>query len=261
MFAVVINDSWDDNAMARQAVRTASFLGCSVTTLGVSSDLEAAGNLVDVLDASLGGLGAVLVNVAPRSGAAKQWENGSPFCYFFYENTLVAGTFDGESCSLAAKLGLVNTVKLLDTRRVLRDLASRGLITPDLVGEISNSQFRSFEFLPRVAAWLLKGVDLPSEETPVGFCADSAARVWLVDCFGNAKTTALPDEAGFKDGRVIESNIGRLNCYTRLADVPDGEAAFIVGSSGIGKNRFLEIVVQGASAAERFGLEVGSIVL
>ncbi len=262
MFAVAINDSHDDNARVRQAVRVAAlFSGASVTTVGVSNDLEAAGNLVDVLDASLGEKGVVLVNVAPRSGSSKEWGNGSPFCFFFVGNTIVVSTFEGETLSLVKKLGLVEIVHLMEVEAVLRVVERRGLIRDSLVREISNSQFRSFEFIPRVAHWLVQGIHLPARQVSLECVLQQNNVIWLVDCFGNAKTTILSQDIGFEEGKIIHTAFGALSCWNRLADVPDGETALIVGSSGFGNKRFLEIVVQGESAAQRLGIRVGDQVI
>lgn len=75
MFCTIISDCQDDNVFGRQKTRIAALFGSSIdaiTMIGVSNELEAAGNLVDVLDAAGGASGIVLVNVAPRDDKAKQ---------------------------------------------------------------------------------------------------------------------------------------------------------------------------------------------
>jgi S-adenosylmethionine hydrolase len=120
-----------------------------------------------------------------------------------------------------------------------------------------NSQFRSFDYMPRLAKWLHDGIEVPHEELPLDQIADIPHAVWWVDNFGNCKTTILPEEIGFEPGKVIKSEIGDLTCYFRLKDVPNDEPGLIIGSSGYGSQRFLEVVVQGKSAAERFGIKTG----
>ena len=71
MNITIINDCRDANAVGRQIARATSLLGGSVSFIGVSSDLQASGNIIDVLDALEENPGIVLVNVAPRNGKAK----------------------------------------------------------------------------------------------------------------------------------------------------------------------------------------------
>ncbi|MCR4312136.1 MAG: hypothetical protein NUV56_02515, partial [Candidatus Uhrbacteria bacterium] len=53
MFLSVITDCQDGNARVRQETRySVLFPGVPTNFMGVSSDLEAAGNLIDVLDAA-----------------------------------------------------------------------------------------------------------------------------------------------------------------------------------------------------------------
>src|SRR3989344_9103064 len=114
MNIIIINDCRDANAVGRQIARAASLLGGSASFLGVTSDLQAAGNLIDVLDALGENPGVVLVNVAPRNGKAKKWGNGTPFGYFWYRKTLVVASIDGYTLSLVKKLKVVNFVYVLD---------------------------------------------------------------------------------------------------------------------------------------------------
>lgn len=87
---------------------------------------------------------------------------------------------------------------------------------------------------------------------------DAEASIWWVDAWGNCKTTMLPEDVKFEVGSTISTNVGELTCYERLKDVPANETAIIIGSSGLGSKRFLEIVVQGNSAADKFNLKSGS---
>ena len=88
--------------------------------------------------------------------------------------------------------------------------------------------------------------------------------VGFTDVFGNIKTTIIYKEqyttgTFFKKFKVGDVLLTEIKFYPRLKDVPNGELAVIVGSSGFGNSRFLEIVVQGQSASEKLGYpEVGT---
>lgn len=252
MFLTLINDSRDDNSMARQATRLSALIDIPVNTIGVSSDLEAAGNLVDILDAGLGQTGAVLVNVAPRQGKVR--ENGSPFAYFFYNDTLVVGTVDGYIYSLAKKFQITPHIDLLDMSEVLNKLGHKFGISEHKQARVKASQFRSLEFIPYVAKWLLSGESVPSQKLPIERIPDAPMSVWWIDAFGNCKTTIIPAEIQFSAGKKIPTKFGELKCHLTLKDVPDGEAALVIGSSGFENNRFLEIVVQGGNASAKLGI-------
>ncbi|MBI4224944.1 MAG: SAM-dependent chlorinase/fluorinase [Candidatus Sungbacteria bacterium] len=272
MFLTIINDSRDQNAFGRQATRAMSLFGCAVATVGVADDLEAAGNLVDALDAAEEREGVVLVNVAPRQKNGKKLdhgsvgfsttevahkENGSPFGYFYYGKTLVVSSIDGVTLSLIKKLGITDRINVLDIAATGKALAERGVVNSAIVERMKTTQFRSYEFLPRVAHWIVSGQPVVSVEQPVE-APDAPKAVWWVDSFGNVKTTLSSDDISFADGKEVQTLFGSLPCFTSLKDVPDGAAAIVIGSSGISNKRFLEIVVQGQSASERFGLVSGS---
>ncbi len=265
MFAAIITDCKDDNALGRSTVRLSQFVQCPITTIGVNgwdADLEAAGNLIDLLDASEGKPGVIIVNVAPRHKSAKKWPNGTPFSYFHYKETLIVSSIDGQVLSLVKKLGLVEAVNIMDIPTVLQSLEKRGVITQELVDHISHTQFRSFEFLPRVAGWLLDGLEIPAEKYSLSEVVDAPKAVWWIDNFGNVKTTLfVEDVAGFKAGEVVSTKVGELTCYDRLKDVPDEQKALILGSSGLGEKRFLEVVVQGVSAEKELSITSGQDIL
>ncbi len=284
MFITIINDSRDQNAFARQATRATALFGCAVAMIWVRDDLEAAGNLVDALDAGEGREGVVLVNVAPRQKNGKKLEhgsvgfsnvetvkreNGSPFGYFYYGKTLVVSSVDGVTLSLVKKLGITDRINVLDIAATGRVLVEKGVIDSAVAERMAATQFRSYEFLPRVAQWIISGEPVVSSEQLLlvrhsfrdgGEAPDAPKAIWWVDSFGNAKTTLLPEDISFAEGKEIQTRFGPLPCFTLLKDVPDGVAAMVIGSSGIGDKRFLEIVVQGQSAAERFHLASGSII-
>jgi len=272
MFVTIINDCTDANVVGRQGTRIASLLGVPPTYVGVGhaglvqnndflgSELEAAGCLVDVLDAAEGRQGLVLVNVANRHGKGKKWPNGTPFGYFYYDETLVVSSIDGTALSLVKKFGIACKLQLMDVATVMDYFVSQSICSPKVNEHVKYTQFRSFDFTPRVGAYLIEGGSVPSETYDFDNVADLPAIVWFVDNFGNCKTSVLPDEVGFLNGKRIETRFGEFVCYDRLKDVPSGETALIVGSSGIKDKRLLEIVVQGESAKEKLGIQVGSAI-
>lgn len=264
MFVTIINDCRDDNAMNRQSTRAASFFGAPVSTLGVTDfghmgngELEAAGNLIDTLDASGGGKGVILVNVAVRHGKGKKWPNGTPFGYFFYKETLIIGAIDGYCFSLAKKFGLTDTIKLMDIPTVIDAMIAAGHHDAQFRRLIVDSQFRSYEFIPRAAKWIMDGIAVPTEDYPIANIPDAPAAFWWVDNFGNTVTTLLASEINHTPGQKLMTKFGEIMCYERLKDVPNDEPGLIIGSSGIENRRFVSLVIQGKSAAERFGIKTG----
>ncbi len=264
MFVTIITDCSDSNALGRKMTRTASLFGFAPIPVAIGndfeslSDLEASGHLLDMLDAGLGNSGVILVNKAPRSGKAKKWSNGTPFGYFWYNQTLVVSSVDGFALSLVKKLGVVDSINVLDIPTVMNFAVENNLITRDNADYIVTTQFRSFEFLPRVAKWVFDKIEISSESLSMNEVPDAPNAVWFADVFGNLKTTLLPTDIGFENGKIIEfENFGSITCYNRLKDVPNGETGLIVGSSGLGHQRFLEIVVQGNSAKVKFRSKVG----
>jgi len=260
MTVTIISDCLDANAAGRQTTRISSLLKCPSYFIGVSDSLEAAGNLIDALDAMGEGPGAVLVNIAPRNGRAKKRNNGSPFGYFWYGGILVAATVDGLTLSLVKKLGLTDSVELLDVQKNVEEMMSNNFLGEQFKNQIVNTQFRSYHFLPRVVTYLLRGGDLTSNTFNIEVIPDAPEAVWWVDNFGNCKTTILPQEVGFSSGESLLTKKGKIPCFSRLKEVPDNASAIIIGSSGIGEQRFLEIVKQGGSAAEQFGISNGDSV-
>ncbi len=260
MNITIINDCLDANASGRQITRATSLLGGPISFIGVANDLEAGGNLVDALDAIDGRAGVVLVNVAPRGGVAKKWKNGTPFGYFWHKSTLVIASIDGFTLSLVKKLHLIDFINIVDISIAINILTEDVPISSNRKRHIINSQFRSYDFLPRLAAFLLKHKHVASTRLDISKIISAPLTIWWIDNFGNCKTTLLlRDIASRKDG-LVTTNLGPLHFYSRLKDVPDKRAALIVGSSGLGDGRFLEIVIQGASAAQYLGLSSGDAI-
>lgn len=259
MQITIINDCCDENARLRQVSR-AGFLikNSSANCFGVKSEIEAAGFLVDTIDAFEGGEGVILVNVAPRGGKGKKWKNGAPFGYFWRGRTLVVSSVDGLVLSLAKKLNLIKKIYSVDIAEVLNSISDNDL-DKETKERIIKSQFRSFDFLPRLAAWILDHKKIPAEKYSLAEIADMPDCVWFIDNFGNIKTSLLKKDCGTAVKKIdlkIENKIHNLSFFERLKDLPDNETGLTIGSSGIGDKRFLEIMLQGGNAAQALGIKL-----
>jgi len=264
MYVTIINDCHDPVTMNRQVVRAATFFPAthiSPVAVGNFADLEASGAIIDTIDAAMDEPGIIIVNVAPRHGKAKKWPNGTPFGHVKYQNTHIFSTVDGATLSLLNKYGLAKTVEVYDIPTVLDAMIKHGKLAEHLRSPITNTQFRSYEFLPRVAKWYMNGLELPHEVHNLADFLPAPLSVWYIDNFGNCKTTAWAEDIGHEPGKTIQTSWGELMCYARLKDVPNNEPGIIVGSSGYRDHRFIEIVVQGVSAAKQFGINVGDKIL
>ena len=263
MQVVIISDCHDDNVVGRQKVRAGHLFGETPIFVGVDSEIEAAGNMIDIIDAFDGTEGVILANVAPRDHAQAKKHNGTPFGYFWLGNILVVSTVDGLALSLVKKLGISDHVFVLNTEKTTEEMIRAGFLPKHLQSHITNSQFRSFDFLPRIAAYLWQTKKEIGEKIPLSEIPDVPKAVWHVDNFGNCKTTLLKEEIDIEYDHV-QTAFARIPFLNRLKDVSKDQAAIIVGSSGFGEKRFLEIVVQGVkggSAAKRFDLRVGNAVV
>ena len=192
----------------------------------------------------------------------EKWENGTPFCYFETGSSTVVSTYEGRALSLVRKLGLVGSVHLLDTPEVTNSFVTDGILTTGQAKAINNTQFRSLEFLQIAARELVGGRPLPAEEVELEEHSFVEGRAWFIDNFHNVKTTLLPEDIGYEEGKTVTLAGGQeVVCYRRLTDVPNEEFGLTVGSSGYGGYRWLEIAKQQGRAAEDLGLTVGSGVL
>jgi hypothetical protein len=263
MFVTIINDCRDDNTMGRQSTRVFRLFGggVSITTVGIGwSELEGAGNLIDMLDASDGEPGIILVNVAPRHGRGKKWPNGTPFGYFYYHKTLVVSTIAEECLSLVKKFNLTKSISVTDVATVVDLMIKKKKLDSSLRDRIVLSQFRSYDYVPRLAKWIIDGEKIPHEQLSMNEISEAPKAVWWVDNFGNCKTTLLPEDINHKVGETRKTKVGDVQCYNHLKDVPNGKAGLIIGSSGLGDRRFIELIVQGTSAAKHFSLKPGDLV-
>ena len=281
-----INDCADQGAKLRLEARASEIIGTSAGFAEATTDLQAAGLLVDALSAldaaphakSKKHKNVFLVNVAPRNGEAKKHENGTPFCYFRYKGTLVVATVDGLTLSLLKKLKLIDSVQVVDIPTVLPILKKEGIISEEEVSQIAETQFRSYEFSPRLALYLSRRGEIQSKTKRIEDVKDAPLAAWYLDTFakyGNVKTAILPEDVfspdvveqlqsgtSKKQIATLETKFGVLPVYRRLKDVEDnGKPAVIVGSSGIGNKKFLEIVVQGGNAAKQLGIGLGDLIV
>jgi hypothetical protein len=245
MFITYITDCADSNTVARQATRLVGLFETTPTfaavrpTLDTAAELEAAGMLVDVLDAAGDEEGIVLVNVAPRSGNGKQYENGTPFGYFKYRNTLVLTTVAGVTLSLLKQVSELPIIEVFDLPGTVAGWVEQGRVSEEEGQRITGSQFRSFDFLPRAAHAVYTGYPCITAAYDIHLISSIVPSVFFIDCFGNAKTTLTRDDIG--DGTTVDTVWGSLPLVRSLRDVPEGQAACIVGSSGLAEARFLEI--------------------
>lgn len=265
MFITIITDCADANARGRQETRirtlfdvTPSFVPVS-GALDTAASLEASGNIVDVLDAAGDAPGIILANVAPRQGEERCWGNGTPFGFFRYKQVLACTTVSGAMLTLPRKLGLIERYDILNLPETLACMVKAGGINPEQKASIEGSQFRSFDFLPRVAHFLHAGGVPAAHEHFLDMEPPHEPRVWAIDNFGNVKTTMLARE--LPDADSMATRWGALPIVPSLKDVSDGSPALTVGSSGIGGERFVEVVIQGASMADQYGVSAGDPVL
>jgi len=149
----------------------------------------------------------------------------------------------------------------MDIPKALDEMITNGFISDSLRENITNTQFRSYEFVPRVAKYIYDNKDVTSEKIDIGGVDDMPKVVWWIDNFGNCKTSILKDELNIDSDGFVETKIGKLRFFEKLKDVPNKEAGLVVGSSGFMDKRFIEVVAQGKRADQHFDLSVGSEIL
>lgn len=255
MFTTIINDCKDDNAVGRQMSRLAALGATGLSFVGVDSDLEASMQLIDILDATEGRPGLILVNVAPRGGTATQFENGTPFAYFRYGETLIVTSVDGYALSAVKQLGLIEAVALLDTHTSAPALVAAGIVSEEAAARIPTTQFRSFDFTPRAGLYLFNGGSLPHERYDLTNVPDLPQAIWHIDNFGNCKTTLRRTDISADS--PTKTRFGDFPFFTQLKSVPDHTAALTEGSSGLGPTRFLELVIERGNFAKVHQAKIG----
>ncbi len=255
MFVTIINDCKDDNARSRQESRVASHLAAPISFIGVDSDLEAGLQLIDILDATEGRPGLILVNVAPRGGHTTKWENGTPFAYCRYGETLIISSVDGYALSGLKHFTDLTEVHLLDTHSAAEVMCAAGFINEATAAYIPLTQFRSFDFIPRAGVFMLQGNTLPSEPYVLCNVPDLPPTIWHIDSFGNCKTTLTPEDVD--TSTAIITRFGTFTFIKQLRNLPDTTDGIIRGSSGLGETRLLELMTQRGNFAERHQAKIG----
>ena len=154
----IFTDCDDKNARFRQSLRSQKLFGVTPIITGVTSASEAGFHIVDALDAALNvessseDYAIILANIAPRDGEVRGRElNGTHFCYFWVNKTLVALTFSKSMLALVKKLSLTDRILAVDIPEVTEQAVRHGLLEEHRQKYICETQFRSFEFLPRLA--------------------------------------------------------------------------------------------------------------
>lgn len=261
----IINDCSDSNTIGRQTLRVTTLLNLPVSYVGVPDydSLALAGNAVDMLDAIGDQSAILLMNVAPRFGEAHSFFNGTPFGFGWYKKTLIISTVSGYALSLLKKFNLLEHFYLVEIKDSVPVFVKSGLISEAYAKDLVKTQFRSFNFSPLLASFLTKysALDLSTQVLSMDSVPEAGAKVWWVDNFGNIKTTLTSKDVDFTVGSEIRLAGRKFTMFDRLKDVPDDQAGCIVGSSGIGDNRFLELVIQGKRASDILGLSFGEDLL
>lgn len=253
----IITDCFDENAKGRQVARFASlFPSSTIQLLAVKSDVQAAWFLLDTCDSFLDGNHLVVVNVAPRDGKSKKWENGTPFGYFEYDGYTILSSVDGYTLSLVKKFWILKDFFLFDIPSVLEVAFENEEIGEEEKEYIKNTQFRSFEFLPRVAAWISEeSFEIPQKRYNISEIPDIWNRIWHIDNFGNCKTSIIASE--FKKEDLSDPRFENIAFKKYLKQVDSGELAFVEGSSWFDLDRFIEIVKNWGDAGDTLNLYIG----
>lgn len=264
MFVTIISDCNDPNESARQLTRANVLFDCPANALrlGIYSDIQSAGNLIDILDASEGKEGVIILNVAPRFGSAKRWSNGVPFGYFIYKKTIVVLTVNDFVLSLLKKFEIIDELQITEIPNVISILIREGLVEAENSEYIINTQFRSYEYAPKLAKLVKDGVIFPSKKIEILENHElDKGKVWYIDSFGNCKTTLLKEELNISTEGFVKTRWGEIKFYEKLKDVENDNLGIYVGSSGIDKKRFVEITIQGGNASSGIGINIGDSVL
>lgn len=257
-----ITDCTDDNVRARMSAKIDTLFGEKTTFIGVRSDIEAAGNLVEILNILDGKQGVIFVNVAPRDHVQKKWENGTPFGYFWHQDTLVVASVDGYTLSLVKKFNITSNIKIIEIKNTLPTITQSGMISAEEELAIRNTQFRSLLYVPLAGNYLFENKELPHELYSFDEVKDMPPAIWWIDNFGNTKTTYTKEDVSFADGEMLTTALGTYQAYTSLRAVPDDTLAYTIGSSGWKDTQFIELVAQGVesgSARAKLGLKTGII--
>lgn len=264
MFVTIISDCNDANESARQLTRANVLFNypANALRLGIYSDIQSAGNLIDILDAGEGKEGVIILNVAPRFGSAKRWSNGVPFGYFLYKDTVIVLTVNEFVLGLLKKLQIIEEIQVTEISEVLSTLIDEGLVAEEKGEYLVNTQFRSYEYAPKLAKLVKDNVNFPSKILKIVDNKElDKGKIWFIDSFGNCKTTLLREELKISENGFVKTRWGNIKFYERLKDVENDNLGIYIGSSGLGEKRFAEITIQGGNASSGIGINIGDDVL
>lgn len=264
--SVVITDCHCANAVLRQFMVWQNFAGTAPpAVISITGDIDGAGMLVDALVEARREPWVIFCQSSPRDTSSADSDNGSPFAYFWYENTLVIASVAGRMLSLAKELGFIDrgsSVQVMDVSEVVDHMVYELKMFDGVEGrQIKHSQFRSLKFAPQAVGWILGNIKFPTTELPLAKIPDFGKRIWWIDNFGNCKTSLRDNHVHWFEGRILRTSLGDFPCIKELRAVPEGESAAVMGSSGIEGQEFIELVVQGVrsgSAAKKYELRIGS---
>lgn len=248
-FYSLITDCIDSNAVARQELHAQIlFPGIAPTITGVHDVVALAGNIIDLVSVArhTDARGIILGNRAPRAHVQNKYDNGAPFVYAWCGDVLLVVTYSEELHAILKEF---------------LDIDTWYLPSDDMREKINESyhvdpttQFRSLFYAPCLAHYVMNHAD--EEGTPIEHDTLPDVHpwsVWHIDNFGNLKTLATMDDY---EASALSINGAVVPVVKRLKDAPDNHLVVIEGSSGIDSKKFLEVVVQGGSAAERLHKDI-----
>jgi hypothetical protein len=249
----IFTDCFDQNAIIRQTYRYESLFPeaeINFKELNSLNFVPVLAGAIDEVDAVRfsSGVNIFVFNLAQRT--EKKYENGQPFCFTRLGSSIIIGTIS--SFSVLKKLGIVKSVYVTEIEKVCLQFLS-----VKEAKRISQSQFRSYDFVPLLALWIYQGHNIKSTNIELNK-TELSDQIWFIDCFGNCKTTIPGTRFSRKaNGYIVSTNFGDLPFFQRLSDVPVDTVAIIIGSSGYRSRRFIEIIKNGGSAQKELGIELG----
>lgn len=221
-----------------------------------------------MIDSFLDGNHLVIVNVAPRQGNVErkdfssqgfssqgEQKNGASFWYFEYDWHTIFSTVDGYVLSLVKKLQILKHFFIWDIPTVLEEALVAEEVSEEEKEHIMNSQFRSFEFLPRMAIWMAEeSFEIPTKRYNIEEIPDIWNKIWHIDNFWNCKTTILASE--FKKEQITDPRFEDIKYKKHLNHVKKDEMAFTIWSSWFDLERFIEIVKWGWDSSDALDIYI-----
>lgn len=247
---IFFTDCKDTNALSRVEVYLLALLKyVNIRVYGANSWQEIALSVYNILEIwkknkSEGNV--VVGNFAPRNS---NWPNGAPFSFARLYGNLIVGT--PECFSLLVSMNKLDKNRIYQTD--IFTVCSK-FMTKEEALDISQSQFRSLEYVPKLISWLLEGEDVPANNAkniPPAYKRE----IFHIDNFGNilfamSKNDVTSIECKFfKIGNSIECPV---NLKEKLVDLEYGEMGLVLGSKG-----FVELICKGSNAASMLGVKLG----